>query len=212
MGGTAADGRLYCDLRRGSRDLACLLLADLSLSTDAWLGDSGRVIDVIRDGLLLFAEALDATGDRYALYGFSSRLRSHVRVHLFKTFAQPYSALVRGRLSVIRPGFYTRMGAAIRYATGLLAKETAARRLLLLLTDGRPNDLDHYEGRHGIEDTRMAIIEARRAGLYPFCVTIDQKASSYLPHLFGSAGFVLVRKPEELPRELPLLYSQLTRG
>lgn len=207
----AVDCRLYRDLRSGLRDLACLLLADLSMSTDAWLGDHGRVIDVIREGLLLFAEALDATGDRYALYGFSSCHRSHVRVHLFKTFEQPYSASVRGRLAAIRPGFYTRMGAAIRYATDRLVKETAARRLLLLLTDGRPNDLDHYEGRHGIEDTRMAIIEARRAGLYPFCVTIDEKASGYLPYLFGNGGYVLVRKPEDLPRELPLLYSQLTQ-
>ena len=72
--------------------------------------------------------------------------------------------------------------------------------------------MDYYEGCHGIEDTRMAIIEARRAGLYPFCVTIDQRASGNLPHLFGSGGYVLVRKPGDLPRELPLLYGQLTQG
>ncbi|MCB1795442.1 MAG: nitric oxide reductase, partial [Candidatus Competibacteraceae bacterium] len=80
----------------------------------------------------------------------------------------------------------------------------------LLLTDGKPNDLDHYEGRYGIEDTRMALLEARRAGLRPFCVTIDQEADDYLPYLFGRDGFVLIRHPEELPRRLLLLYTRLT--
>jgi nitric oxide reductase NorD protein len=81
---------------------------------------------------------------------------------------------------------------------------------LLILTDGKPNDLDQYEGRYGVEDTRVAIHEARQMGLRPFCVTIDEKGSSYLPHLFGVNGYVVIRKPSELPRELPMLYAQLT--
>ena len=104
------------------------------------------------------------------------------------------------------------MGAAVRYAAGVLQPQSAARRLLLLLTDGKPNDLDHYEGRYGIEDTRMALLEARRLGLHPFCVTIDQKADDYLPYLFGKDGFVLIRHPEDLPRQLLLLSTRLTRG
>jgi nitric oxide reductase NorD protein len=92
----------------------------------------------------------------------------------------------------------------------LLSPQSAARRLLLLLTDGKPNDLDHYEGRYGIEDTRMALLEARRQGLHPFCVTIDQEADDYLPYLFGKEGFVLIRHPEDLPRQLLLLYTRLT--
>jgi len=103
------------------------------------------------------------------------------------------------------------MGAAIRYATLLLWEEPAEQRLLLLLTDGKPNDLDCYEGRYGAEDTRNAILEARQAGLQPFCVTIDEQAEDYLPHLFGSDGFVLIRRPTELPKQLPLLYARLTR-
>ena len=83
--------------------------------------------------------------------------------------------------------------------------------MLLILSDGKPNDLDIYDGRYGIEDTRMAIIEARKLGLQPFCVTIDREGASYLPHLFGPAGYAVIRKPEELPRRLPLLYAQLTR-
>jgi nitric oxide reductase NorD protein len=193
------------------RDLSCLLLADLSLSTDAYVSDHARAIDVIRDSLLLFSEALTATGDRFALYGFSSLRRSHVRFHHLKGFEDGYDGQVRGRIIAAKPGYYTRMGAAIRHASALLSREKSRQRLLLLLTDGKPNDIDQYEGRYGIEDTRMALLEARQQGLRPFCVTIDSEASDYLPHLFGAGGYVVIRKPEELPRELPLLYAQMTR-
>ena len=82
---------------------------------------------------------------------------------------------------------------------------------MLLLTDGKPNDIDQYEGRYGIEDTRIALLEARKMGLRPFCVTIDTEASDYLPHLMGSGNYVVIRKPEELPQKLALLYAHLTR-
>ena len=208
--GSSHERGLYRQLARQERDLACLLLADLSLSTDAWVNNKGRVIEVIRDSLFLFAEALAVTGDRFALYGFSSRKRQQVRVQRIKSFGERYTASVRGRINAIKPGYYTRMGAAVRYAAGVLQPQIAARRLLLLLTDGKPNDLDHYEGRYGIEDTRMALLEARRLGLHPFCVTIDQEADDYLPYLFGKEGFVLIRHPEDLPRQLLLLYTRLT--
>src|SRR5512139_1275422 len=211
-GAQAPEPGLYVDTRRHQRDLSCLLLADLSLSTDAWVSDSGRVIDVIRDSLLLFGEALAATGDRFALYGFSSVRRDNVRFHLLKGFDERYGDRIRGRLAAIKPGYYTRMGAAIRHATAILSTRKTARRLLLILTDGKPNDLDKYEGRYGIEDTRMAIIEARRLGLTPFCVTIDEKAGDYLPHLFGAAGYVVVHDAAMLPRVLPSLYAGLTQN
>ncbi len=205
----AADG-LYRDLRVGARDLACLLLADLSLSTDSWINDHARVIDVIRNSLFLFAESLAATRDRFAIHGFSSRRRDPVRFHQLKTFDETYTASIRGRINAIKPGYYTRMGAAIRYGSKLLKDEPASRRMLLLLTDGKPNDLDKYEGRYGIEDTRHAIHEARQLGLQPFCVTIDNRANDYLPYLFGSGGYVVIHKPSQLPKELPLLYARLT--
>jgi nitric oxide reductase NorD protein len=203
--------RLYRDLRSGARDLACLLLADLSLSTDSWINDHARVIDVIRDSLLLFAESLAATGDSFAMYGFSSRRRDPVRFHQLKSFSEPYTNGVRGRIHVIKPGYYTRMGAAVRHASRLLAEQPAGHRLLLLLTDGKPNDLDKYEGRYGVEDTRHALRQARELGLQPFCVTVDSRAGEYLPHLFGSGGYVVIHKPSQLPRELPLLYARLTQ-
>jgi nitric oxide reductase NorD protein len=92
-----------------------------------------------------------------------------------------------------------------------LNKQPSQRRLLLLLSDGKPNDLDKYEGRYGVEDTRRAIQEARQSGIQPFCVTIDEKGNDYLPYLFGSGGYVVIRKPKELPGKLPLLYARLTR-
>lgn len=209
-GSPSAGDALYREMRSGARDLACLLMADLSLSTDTFINDHDRVIDVIRDSLYLFAEALDATGDRFGLYGFSSRKRDPVRMHLLKSFDERYGGAVRGRIQAIKPGYYTRMGAAIRHATNLLAEQPAGRRLLLLLTDGKPNDLDKYEGRYGIEDTRHAVQAARRLGLQPFCVTIDAKGNDYLPHLFGNDGYIVIRRPADLPKRLPMLYAQLT--
>jgi len=200
----------YLNHKPTERDLACLVLADLSLSTDAHANDTQKVIDVIRDSLMLFGEALAATGDAFAFYGFSSLKRGHVRFHEIKRFDRPLDTHARGRIAALKPGYYTRMGAAVRRATQLLEKQPANRRLLLILSDGKPHDIDLYEGRYGIEDTRMALIEAREAGLKPFCVTIDREGANYLPHLFGPAGYTVVRRPEDLPDRLPQLYSQLT--
>ncbi len=211
LGCVDTDHPVYRDYRTHSRSLSCLLLADLSLSTDAWVNNDAQIIDVIRDSLFLFSEALSATGDRFSMYGFSSRHRSHVRFHQIKNFSERYTAQTRGRIEKIKPGYYTRMGAAIRHAGNLLETEPSEQKILLILTDGKPNDLDKYEGRYGIEDTRQAILEANKKGLQPFCVTIDEKAQDYLPYLFGSNAYVLIKNAEELPTKLPLLYMRLTR-
>jgi nitric oxide reductase NorD protein len=210
QGKAAGNVGLYQDFRGGQRDLACLLLADVSMSTDAWINNQARVIDVIQDSLFLFGEALSASRDQFAMYGFCSRRRDPVRLHQIKPFNQAYNAEVRGRIKALRPSYYTRMGAAVRYATEILHKQPARQHLLLLLTDGKPNDMDQYEGRYGIEDTRHALRSAQRQGIQAFCVTIDEKAGQYLPHLFGSTGYVVIRNPVELPKELPLLYLRLT--
>ncbi len=210
QGRESDDAGLFRNYRNTGRNLSCLLLADLSLSTDAFINNKQRVINVIRDSLLLFSEALAASGDRFALCGFSSRRRSHVRFHLIKAFSEPYTDAARGRIAALRPGYYTRMGAAIRHASTLLQREPASDRLLLMLTDGKPNDLDHYEGRYGIEDTRKAIHEAVQCGVRPFCVTIDERARDYLPYLFGNNAYMLVHNAGELPGKLPLLYARLT--
>ena len=210
--GQCAERGLFMEQRPNRRDMACLLLADLSMSTDAHLNDDHKFIDVITESLLLFCEALSAVGDQVALYGFSSLRRQQVRMQELKTFKQRYDDNTRGRIHALKPGYYTRMGAAIRQASKLLGECKQKRRLLLLVTDGKPNDLDLYEGRYGVEDTREAVLEARRAGLLPFCITIDQKAGDYLPYMFGANGFTLIRQPEQLPLRLPQLYRQLTQS
>lgn len=211
-GGGAHDMKqdVYLAQQHRERDLSCLVLADLSLSTDAWVSHNQRVIDVIRDSLMLFSEALTATGDKFGLYGFSSQKREQVRFHRIKEFNAPYDAIARGRIAGLKPGFYTRIGAAVRHATKILEKQESAMRVLLVLTDGKPHDIDYYEERYGIEDTRMALMEAKKKRIKPFCVTIDREGSHYLPHLFGVNGYTVLRRPEELSSRLPILYAQLT--
>ncbi len=206
----SAEKGLFKSFRGNNRDLSCLLLADLSMSTDAHIDNDNRVIDVVQDSLLLFGEALQSVGDNFAMYGFSSVKRHNVRFTMLKNFNEKYSDDVRGRIQAIRPGFYTRMGTAIRQATQIIKEQKSSEKLLLILTDGKPNDIDHYEGRFGIEDTHNAIKEAKRLGIKPFCITIDTDAQEYLPYLFGSDGFTVILRPEQLPLRLPQLYHQLT--
>jgi nitric oxide reductase NorD protein len=205
------DPPVFARRTRGERSLATLLLADLSLSTDAHVNNDARVIDVIRDALYVFGEALAGTGDAFEMLGFSSVRRQHVRMQHLKGFDEPWSAAAQARVGAIKPGYYTRMGAALRLATKRLAQRPERQRLLLILTDGKPNDLDVYEGRWGIEDTRHAVHEARAAGLLPFCLSIDEEAHDYLPHLFGRGGWAQVRRPAELPARLAAVYARLTR-
>lgn len=202
---------VYTRRARLDRSLATLLLADLSLSTDAYATAQARVIDVIRDALFVFGEALHAAGDPFAIWGFSSVRRQHVRMQHLKTFDEPWSDASRARVGAVKPGYYTRMGAAIRHATLQLASRPERKRLLMLLTDGKPNDLDVYEGRYGLEDTRQAVREAHAAGLIPFCVTIDEKAHDYLPMLFGQNGYAMVHKPQDLVRQLTQAWATLSR-
>lgn len=202
---------VYTRQTRCERSLATLLLADLSLSTDAYATNEQKVIDVIRDALFVFGEGLSATGDAFAMWGFSSVRRHHVRLNHLKAFDDSWNDLARARVGAIKPGFYTRMGAAIRHATGQLQQRPERRKLLMLLTDGKPNDLDNYEGRYGIEDTRQAIHEAHQAGLSPFCVTIDETGHDYLPYLFGKQGYALVHRPADLVLRLTQAWATLAR-
>ncbi len=210
-GPRSCDPPIYARRARIERSLATLLLADLSLSTDAYVNDDVRVIDVIRDALFVFGEALDGTGDAFAMLGFSSVRRSHVRMQLLKDFEEAWTPATQTRVGAIKPGYYTRMGAALRWAAKRLAQRPERQRLLLILTDGKPNDIDVYEGRWGIEDTRHAVHEARAAGVLPFCLSIDEEAHDYLPHLFGRQGWAHVRRPAQLPSRLAAVYGRLTR-
>ena len=119
-----------------------------------------------------------------------------------KRFDERFGEPVARRIAGLEPERYTRAGAAIRHATALLAREGAEHKLLLMLSDGKPNDVDHYEGRYGVEDMRQAIVEARLQGIHPFCLTIDRMAATYVPAIFGAGRYALLVRPERLPQVL----------
>jgi nitric oxide reductase NorD protein len=208
-GGIGSD-RVHLASRRQAHDLAVSLLVDVSLSTDAWV-DNRRILDVEKETLLVLSHGLAACGDSHAIMTFTSRRRSWVRVETVKDFDEPLNEAVLRRISALKPGFYTRIGAGIRHATARLAERPNRQKLLLVLTDGKPNDIDHYEGRFGIEDTRHAVMEARRAGVCVFGVTVDRDAQSYFPTLFGRGGYAIVGQIAKLPSALPAIYRHLLR-
>jgi nitric oxide reductase NorD protein len=208
--------RVWRQTRPERRDLAVSILLDVSRSTESAIpghGHDGRsVIDIEREALAALAWGLDACGDSFAIHAFSSLKRNRVFVQEVKRFAEPMAEAVEHRIAALKPGHYTRLGAAIRHISALLSKEARKRRLLLVITDGKPNDLDHYEGRHGIEDSRMAILEARRAGHAVFGITVDRDGKSWFPRLFGQGAFALIPHPEKLTQALPQIYRQLVTG
>lgn len=197
--GLPPSDRLYRARSPQRRDTAIALLVDASGSTDSWVGGQRRIIDVEREALLLVAEALDALGEPHAIHAFSGEGPQRVVVRALKRFDEPPGAAVARRIAGLEPEHYTRAGAAVRHVTQQLMRQPAAHRLLLLLSDGKPNDRDEYEGRHGIEDLRQAIVEARLQGCSPFCLTIDRQARDYLPHIFGPGQYGLLPQPERLP-------------
>lgn len=203
-----AEDRLYCAVRDDERDLAVSVLIDVSRSTESAV--SGRpVIEVAREALVALVGGVEACGDRISVHAFSSLKRERVMVERVKDFDEADGESVRRRIMGLTPKFYTRLGAAIRHVSAHLAKRAAARRLLLVITDGKPNDLDHYEGRHGVEDTRRAVMEARRLGQAAFAVTVDAKAQDYVPYLFGQNGFAIVPDASRLVEALPAMYRHV---
>lgn len=200
--------RVYMQRRPMERDLAVAVLVDSSLSTDAWI-ENRRVLDVEKEALAVFSHGLAACGDPFAIYSFTSRKRAWVKVDTLKGFDEPLSDKVMKRIGAMKPGYYTRIGAAIRHAAKELEARPNRHRLLLVITDGKPNDVDHYEGRYGIEDTRKAVQEARAKGLAVFGVTIDKKAQTYFPHLFGRGSFAIVHHLAQLSAALPRIYRHL---
>ena len=202
--------RLYRRRDDRRRDLAVAVLLDMSRSTAAWVGEH-RVIEVARRSMAVLAEALAAAGDEFALYGFASDSRLRVRCLRVKGFDERYDDEVRRRLGALAPGDYTRMGAAVRHVGGRLQERARARRLMLVITDGRPHDpTDRYEGRYALEDSRRALQELRVRGVHCVGLTIDRRGRSWLPHLFGPGHYAVFSQPEALPRVLPRLYARIT--
>src|SRR5690606_25678736 len=156
-----------------------------------------QVIDVIRDSLHLMGEALDASDDDFALYGFSSRRRDHVRFNLIKNFNEAWDDVIHGRIQALEPGYYTRMGAAIRQGVGSITDLPADNRRVLLRTHGRHESRDLNGGRCGIEDARMATQEAHRAGVITGCVTTDQSTADYVPSVVGQQRYFRLSRADQ---------------
>lgn len=208
----------YADMRHGmemsegifvsrqklDRNVAVMFMIDMSGSTKGWVNEAER------ESLVLLCEALEILGDRYAIYGFSGMTRKRCELFRVKGFAEPYANTVKARISGIRPQDYTRMGVIIRHLSRLLNEVDARTKLLLTLSDGKPDDYDGYGGDYGIEDTRQALIEAKQLGIHPFCITIDTEARDYLPHMYGPVNYTLVDKVNKLPLKVADIYRRLT--
>ncbi|WP_108485489.1 nitric oxide reductase activation protein NorD [Oceaniglobus ichthyenteri] len=204
------DDRVFQSSRQTQRDLTVAFLIDTSRSTESAVGDT-CVIDVARDALAALAGGIDAAGDRLGIWGFSSLKRDRVFLTRCKGFDQTMGPAVIDNICALKPGHYTRLGAAIRHVSAQLAEQSAAKKLLIVLTDGKPNDLDHYEGIHGIEDSHMAVGEARRAGQAVHGIVIDEDGQDWFARIFGRGGFHLMTRPDRLTRVLPDIYRTLTQ-
>jgi nitric oxide reductase NorD protein len=197
--------RLFTRRQQDDRNIAVMLMVDMSGSTKGWINEAER------EALILLSEALETLGDRFAIYGFSGWTRKRCEVYPIKRFGEPYDDLAKGRICGIEPRDYTRMGAPIRHLTGLLRAADARIKLLITLSDGKPDDYDPgYRGEYGIEDTRQALFEARLDGIHPFCITIDEQGPEYLPHMYGAANYTLVADVARLPAKVSEIYRRLT--
>ncbi len=203
--GLETDDRLFVRRHKEERDLAVMLAVDMSGSTKGWINEAER------EALILLCEALTALRDRFAIYGFSGWTRKRCEVYPVKRFAEPYDDEARARICAIAPRDYTRMGAPIRHLSRLLAEQEARTRLLILVCDGKPDDYDpQYRGDYGIEDTRQALFESRRAGIHPFCIALDEEGPDYLPHMLGPARYAVVADVARLPLKVSAIYRKLT--
>lgn len=207
--------QLYRQRLRRERSLATILMVDMSAATQ------GRGNDAQREALLLWCEALDACGDSYAIYGYSSSTRNCCEIYRIKHFDEKYDETIRCRIAGIAPQEYSRMGAAVRHLTQRLLERNVRHRLLLTLLAGRPNDRDSDEGegeggagyRYGIEDTRRALLAAHEKGIrsHAVALTPTRHGADYLPQLYGPAHYSIVDDARVLPLKLSEIYRRLTR-
>ena len=202
--GNELTDRLFIKSRKLERDLAVIFMVDVSGSTKGWINDAER------ESLVLLSEALQTLGDRYAIYGFSGMTRKRCELYRIKTFEESYDSKVKSRIAGIRPQDYTRMGVTIRHLTDKLLNVDAKTRVLITISDGKPDDYDGYRGEYGIEDTRQALMEAKHAGIHPFCITIDSQAHDYLPHMYGHVNYTMVDDVRKLPLKVSDIYRKLT--
>lgn len=203
-----ASDRVYSRRPLTQRDTATTVLLDLSLSADSWV-EGRRVLDVTRDAALLLGEVAHRLNDRLQLLAFASNTRNHCRVWTLKDWDETWN-IGQSRLGMIEPQGYTRIGPALRHATAELRRCREKRRLLLVITDGKPTDFDRYEGRYGIADVGQATREARKDNIAVYALGIDPKAAASMPTMFGKGGWRLLPHIAQLPEALVEAYARAT--
>jgi nitric oxide reductase NorD protein len=209
--GLVPDPRINIRSQRKTRDLAILVLLDLSESTNEVLAGSDRpVLQLTREAAALLAWSIDAIGDPFALHGFASDGRHDVHYYRYKDFGQPYDDTVRARLAGMRGGLSTRMGAALRHAGSFLDRQPQGKKLILLVSDGEPSDIDVRDPQYLRKDTKRAVEELATHGINTYCLTLDTQADEYVSRIFGINGYTIVDHVQRLPEKLPTLFAALT--
>ena len=210
--GRQPDPRIMMRSVRKTRDISVLVLLDLSHSTnDKVAGQEHTVLDLTRSACALLADAIQKVGDPFAIHGFCSDGRHDVNYWRFKDFDQPYDELAKARLAGMQGQLSTRMGAAIRHATAALKAQRSSKKLLLVITDGEPADVDVRDPQYLRHDTKKAVEAAARNGVTTYCMSLDPRADQYVSRIFGERHYLVVDKVERLPEKLPVLYAGLTR-
>lgn len=210
--GISPDPHVYETRVLRSRDLSVLLLLDISESTkDRIRGAATSVLSVERAASVLLAQALHGLHDPFAIHAFCSNGRNDVRYFRIKDFGRPYDGDAMARLAGLRGGFSTRIGAALRHAGALIAGQQTHRRLILVVTDGEPSDIDVSDRKYLVEDARKAVQGLAHGGIDVFCVGLDSGGESYLDRIFGRRNYIQIKRVEALPEKLPMLYFRLTK-
>lgn len=208
--GQNPDSGLYETTTFAHRDLSVLLLLDISESTKKLInGTSTSVFHLERDATALLAEAMNGMGDPFAVHAFCSNGRSEVRYVSIKDFGVPYNDRSKSKLAGLRPGLSTRMGAALRHAASFLDHQSTMRKLILIITDGEPSDVDVRDPKYLVEDSRKAVLELAAKGIDVFAVGLDEAAQTDLSRVFGQRNTVQIGRVESLPEKLPMLYFRL---
>jgi len=195
---------IFTKMHKEERNIAVIFMVDMSGSTKGWINDAER------ESLVLLCEALETLGDRYAIYGFTGNTRKRCEVYPVKTFDDPYDDITKGRISNIEPKDYTRLGVFIRHFNQMFETVEAKTKILITLSDGKPEDYDGYRGEYGIEDTRVALLESRQQGIHPFCITIDKEGRDYLKTMYGTASYVVIDDVAQLPLKVADIYRNIT--
>ncbi len=202
--------RIYISHQKKERSVAAAFLVDLSGSTQQQLPNQDRsILQTEKEALLLLAKAVDAIGDTFALYGFSGKGKDAVDFYIMKDFDEPYSAAIDHRIARIEAAIQNRDGAAIRHAAYKLSAQAAKIKTLVLISDGKPLD-DGYHGSYATADTKMALREAKRKGIHPYCITVDREGAEYLKGMYGDVAYMVIDQVKKLPMKLPQIYKRLT--